>query len=433
MIMSQSGAPQVEAIPPSILFRRDDPPRDASGCIKESYCNSLGIITCENACDTRSWCTLFVRSCDSCPFTQCYPRELDDGTIDSTQASAKRDDGGPNVGGIVGGVLGGVALLGLIAFVLYRRRLKKKKTESLLDEKDEQFGRLRGARASTQTVASMSSSFSNVIQIAYVPGVTSASAPTSPGLTIPTVPRIPEAYRDSQGTMRYPQSPAATDEVFYLMPNRGSTYTARTNRSSVATTIYGGAVQPVPEVVRGRKANVVQVSVKSGPTTPELDGGQIPEVVVSRPGLRVVQVGKSPLSQSSSGSGSRGSIGESYNKNRAQRGHFDGSDSEESAISDSDEPYQHHSRSQAQKGAKDRKSRGSYLSTTDIDDSPFSDTMSETISIDDLPLPPGSGMPPMSVSRLSVQRSAGNSSNSKESLGSRYAASPFDDSHAVKR
>merc|ERR1711981_1254864 len=86
------------------------------------------------------------------------------------------------------------------------------------------FTREARSRASTHTVASMASTVltraSNIIQIAYMPGVTNRSAPSTPGLLVPPVPPIPIALSDA-GTPRYEQE-------HFFMPGdlRDSTYSA---------------------------------------------------------------------------------------------------------------------------------------------------------------------------------------------------------------
>lgn len=145
----------------------------------------------------------------------------------------------------------------------------------------------RDARASTHTVGSIASTVltraSNIIQIAYIPGVTNRSAPSTPGLLVPPVPPIPIALSGAS-TPRYEQE-------HFFMPGdlRDSTYSGMTDRTSyartsVASTIYGknAIVSPVPAqtVIRGKPA---LVSVKSNgnsssgeltPPVPSVDYGR---------------------------------------------------------------------------------------------------------------------------------------------------------------
>lgn len=139
------------------------------------------------------------------------------------------------------------------------------------DEKST-FAMQRDARASTYTVGSIASTVltraSNVIQIAYIPGVTNRSTPSTPGLLVPPVPPIPIALSSAASTPLY-------DEQHFFMPGdlRDSTYSGisdRTSyaRTSVASTIYGknAIVSPLPAqtntIIRG-KAAVVSVGSKT--------------------------------------------------------------------------------------------------------------------------------------------------------------------------
>lgn len=168
-------------------------------------------------------------------------------------------------GAAAGAALGGLAGLLLIFFLLFRIWAKRQRTRSSLAgtaaEKENDFGMLRSARASTHTVASIASTVrtraSNIIQIAYVPGVTSRSNPPTPTHLAPPVPNIPYAYSPQASEF----SPAPGDIRFGPddLGLRNSMVTVD-NRSSVATTIYGGgAVVSQPNVVRAGKAAVVQV------------------------------------------------------------------------------------------------------------------------------------------------------------------------------
>jgi hypothetical protein len=207
--------------------------------------------------------------------------------VPSTISSvSKTTSSGPNVGAIAGGVIGGIVAIAAVTYLVWRRCIKprrqqyesedwtEERTESSLSaEKD--FTMRRDARASTHTVASIASTVltraSNIIQIAYIPGVTNRSAPSTPGLLVPPVPPIPIALSNAS-TPRYEQE-------HFFMPGdlRDSTYSGisdRTSyaRTSVASTIYGknAIVSPVPAqtVIRGKAA---VVSVKSnGASTGEL-------------------------------------------------------------------------------------------------------------------------------------------------------------------
>jgi len=189
-------------------------------------------------------------------------------------------------------------VIGIVTYLVWRYCIKTKRQqyeqenwaedpdESLPAEKD--FTMRRDARASTHTVASIASTVltraSNIIQIAYIPGVTNRSAPSTPGLLVPPVPPIPIALSSNGSTPRYEQE-------HFFMPGdlRDSTYSGisdRTSyaRTSVASTIYGknAIVSPIPAqtVIRGKPA---LVSVKSNgasssgeltPPVPSVDYGK---------------------------------------------------------------------------------------------------------------------------------------------------------------
>lgn len=192
------------------------------------------------------------------------------------------------MGAIVGGVVGGLVCIAIATYLVWRFCIKAKRqqyaqgdwvehgNESRESEKD--FTMRRDARASTHTVGSIASTVltraSNIIQIAYIPGVTNRSAPSTPGLLVPPVPPIPIALSSTAN------SPNHENEHFF-MPGalRDSTYSGisdRTSyaRNSVASTIYGknAVVSPVPAqtVIRGKAAmvSVRQNGGRSGDATP---------------------------------------------------------------------------------------------------------------------------------------------------------------------
>jgi hypothetical protein len=200
-------------------------------------------------------------------------------TADSSTGSAD----GPNIGAIVGGVVGGVAVIAIIVYCVWRFVIKPRRAQ-YEEEYDTQYGddgstekdfmSRRAARSSTHTVHSIASTVltraSNIIQIAYIPGVTNRSAPSTPGLLVPPVPPIPIALSNSS-------SPGYEDQHFFLPGDiRDSTYSAMTDRtsyaprSSIASTIYGkhAVVSPIPaQTVMRAKAAMVSVG-KSNANSP---------------------------------------------------------------------------------------------------------------------------------------------------------------------
>ncbi len=164
------------------------------------------------------------------------------------------------------------------------------------DEKiDDGFTMQRNARMSTHTVGSIASTVltraSNVIQIAYIPGVTNRSPPSTPGLLIPPVPPLPF---ESSASLNV-SSPQFGQDQHFFMPGdlRDSTYSGASDsdgrssigrqsmapslaRSSVATTIYrnNAIINPMPAqtALRGKAA---VVSVKSSGTTTPIESPDI--------------------------------------------------------------------------------------------------------------------------------------------------------------
>ncbi|KAI9670512.1 MAG: hypothetical protein M1817_004379 [Caeruleum heppii] len=229
-------------------------------------------------------------------------------TFANQQAAAAENTsprrGGSNAGAVAGGVIGGVIAIVVIIWLVWKYCIKKRQdfvedewTEEQEEaEKQEQFSMRRDARASTHTVGSIASTVltraSNVIQIAYIPGVTNRSPPSTPGLLVPPVPPLPfgSSTNSTASSPNYQQ-----DQHFFMPDLRDSTYAAghdpravsprdsvtpSLGRSSVATTIYrnNAVVDPLPAqtVIRGKAA---VVSVKSSnhnsptdsrPSTPPL-------------------------------------------------------------------------------------------------------------------------------------------------------------------
>jgi len=183
----------------------------------------------------------------------------------------------------------------IITFLIWKFCLKGKRQQYQEEEWNEvpqekdpnDFMMNKSARASTHTVASLASTImtraSNVIQIAYIPGVTNRSGPgSSPGLLVPPVPPIPAMASPST----QPSSPYSIEDQHFFVPGdlRDSTYSGTTShdghssyartsitpslaRSSVATTMYrqNAIVPAIPAqtIVRGKAA---VVSVKSSQT-----------------------------------------------------------------------------------------------------------------------------------------------------------------------
>jgi protein OPY2 len=240
-------------------------------------------------CPSGYACQAVVRSCDTCQSTTCAV------SITAISASATpipSASSSPNVGAIAGGVVGGTLAIILVTYLVWRFCIKNKRQqyeETWVEFQDEpspqekEFAAQRDVRASTHTVHSITSSIltraSNIIQIAYIPGVTNRSAPSTPGLLVPPIPPIPIALAS-------PSSRTYEDQHFFMPGDlRDSTYSGMTDRTSyartsVASTIYGknAIVSPAPAQTAFRvKAAVVSVK-SSGANTPADQTPPVPHV-----------------------------------------------------------------------------------------------------------------------------------------------------------
>ncbi|KAH7412204.1 hypothetical protein DE146DRAFT_273394 [Phaeosphaeria sp. MPI-PUGE-AT-0046c] len=254
-------------------------------------------LSCDGVvCPTNQVCIQTSQTCEQCASTMC---DIDPNPDPVFEAPKK-----PNVGAIAGGVIGGIIAIAILTFIVWKYCLKGKRrpySEADFEEMDLQeqekvendFASRRSARASTHTVASVASSVltraSNIIQIAYIPGVTNRSGPGSPDLLVPPVPPIP-AMSPSTGV----SSPySSADQHFFLPDFRDSmasqSTAGRTSiapslaRASVASTMYrqNAIVSPLPAqtIVRGKAAVVSVKSNTPSPTdTPSFETPPVPQI-----------------------------------------------------------------------------------------------------------------------------------------------------------
>ncbi|EGO61312.1 hypothetical protein NEUTE1DRAFT_144536 [Neurospora tetrasperma FGSC 2508] len=265
----------VVAMSPNVvsnLFRRD------GTCV---LCDDRVPLSCP-ACPEGTACTTILASCKECAHMICAP--IEENTDSNSYQPSDGDSSGSstNVGAIAGGVVGGVAVIAILTYLVWRYCIKSRRQVVAPEEWDgvqaqddgleKSFAQARDNRASTHTVGSVADTVftraSNIIQIAYIPGVTNRT-PTSPAVLVPPVPPIPLGHGGS---------PSATGDQHFFVPGdlRDSTYSgissftdrtsyARTSyapRSSVASTIYGKSVVITPAQT-GMRAKPAMVSVKS--------------------------------------------------------------------------------------------------------------------------------------------------------------------------
>lgn len=182
-------------------------------------------------CPDGQICSLVPQNCNDCAHTECVP---------NPNPSPKSDRPNVGTGAIAGGVVGGVVFMGVVMFLLWKFWIKKRREQQELEaeewEEDDiaqqkgdvrRFTAMRSDAASTRTRGSVAASFlsraSNIIQIAYIPGVTNRNRSGHNSLLAQApVPPIPAAYRNTT-----PKSPLSNEgDALFFRPGdlRGSTY-----------------------------------------------------------------------------------------------------------------------------------------------------------------------------------------------------------------
>lgn len=258
-------------MPRSLLTRR---------CVEG--CEQFGSPSCP-VCPTGQICSLLAPTCDECQRTVCVAQATTPEAISIVPKPLSNR--AHDIGTIVGSTFAGITVVTIITYAIWRYCIKKKRpqseSKSLSDytvdsfEGEKSFTAQRDARISTHTVASIASTVltraSNIIQIAYIPGVTNRSCPNSPGFLVPPVPPIPLALTSNYG------STVSVEQEHFFMPSdlRDSTYSTMTSqtsfgRDSVASTIYGknAIISPLPAQT-GIRGKAAVVSVKSTATSEE--------------------------------------------------------------------------------------------------------------------------------------------------------------------
>ena len=243
------------------------------GCVQ---CDANAKLTCP-PCKDGTQCAYTTQSCNQCPQAIC---QAVDGS-DSGDGSSSSDSGskGPSAGPIAGGVIGGIAVIAIITFLVWKYLIKPKRGQyeqpSLYEAEssrgggyvEKSDGHSHERRESVHTVHSIASTVltraSNIIQIAYIPGVSNRATPTSqtPDVLVPPVPPIPAGRDDESEFSPY----YARDSTYSGYSDRASSYNPR---SSIASTIYGKQAQVQTASQAGMRIKPTVVSVKSGGSTP---------------------------------------------------------------------------------------------------------------------------------------------------------------------
>ncbi|GES61264.1 hypothetical protein ATEIFO6365_0006072300 [Aspergillus terreus] len=251
------------------------------------------------SCEDGYTCTMISRSCDQCATTKCIRTSTSSSSDDSQDSSS---GGGSNAGAIAGGVIGGVAAVAIITFLVWWFVIRKKRKEYAQQGGNEAeksnnsaFNDARNSRKSTHSIAStVLTRASNVIQIAYIPGVTNRSPPETP--LVPPVPPLPGATPDQHffmpGDLRDSSWSDMTTERRSIAPSL---------RSSVATTIYrnNAIVSPMP-AQQAMRTRAAVVSIHNGGNAP--NGSLAPPDAPAVPAITPAQLAKAGVAESNSNS-----------------------------------------------------------------------------------------------------------------------------------
>ena len=224
------------------------------------------IPSCPEKCASDEMCSLKARTCDECASMVCTKVQALPGQIQAKPSTP--------TGAIVGGVIGGVVTIILFTYLVWRFCIRNKRREwekqrlsdAEVEKRDQSQLHPDERRSNVGSIAStVLTRASNVIQIAYIPGVTNRSEPNSPAFA-PPVPPIPIATTSTTPA----STPGFDQDRFLFMPHdlRDSTFTEDDRssispslaRESIATTIFRNAiVNPIP----AQQATRVKPSVVS--------------------------------------------------------------------------------------------------------------------------------------------------------------------------
>lgn len=269
------------------------------------------------SCAADETCSLTQQSCNQCATTTCVKLNQFAGQVSEAKPATPV---GPIVGGVIGGVV--IILVGIFCYWYFRRSRKRKDTWDPPEKRD-QTTLTRSSTRPHSIASTVQTRASNVIQIAYIPGVTGRSPPLSP-----TAPPMPTTAGSSiQGGTPQP------DTHFFMADDlRNSTWSENTvdprislapslARASSATTVYyeSAVVPPIPAQHAFRaQANMVSVkqggSVSPSPSsastanrtkTPTQGQGGPKPVTINNSSIVARNVTARPIELKKTGSGSR--------------------------------------------------------------------------------------------------------------------------------
>ncbi|KAJ3453368.1 hypothetical protein MRS44_017615 [Fusarium solani] len=207
-------------------------------CVK---CDDSTRLQCPKCSDGESCKFTVPLDCPLCAAFGCMKDE---------EAESDKGGGGLTIGGIIGGIIGTIVMIAVATYLVWRSYIKPKRSQAPTSIKVEDVdpvqnsandAALRGTRPpSTHTVHSIAPTVltqaSNIIQIAYIPGVTNRATPTSPNLLVPLVPLIPMHHAEGS------RGHGNNDQHFFvpsdLQDSIYSSLSGYSDRTSYARTPY---------------------------------------------------------------------------------------------------------------------------------------------------------------------------------------------------
>ncbi len=176
--------------------------------VKIPHLFSRSCVTCEDtiscpSCPSGEECIMTSQTCSSCATAFCQATSSTTSSSSSTSASSSSASSASssksNVGAIAGGVVGGIAAIAIIiiAFLIWqrgkKRRLQQEQNAQVIitdengnpEKSQSGLNSINGPANSRSSVSTFASSIftraSNIIPIAYIPGVTIRPASTTSG------------------------------------------------------------------------------------------------------------------------------------------------------------------------------------------------------------------------------------------------------------
>ncbi|KAK5133522.1 hypothetical protein LTR08_007659 [Meristemomyces frigidus] len=258
------------------------------------------------SCKHNQICSLVPSTCDVCQYATCI-----------ANPSPAPSSSGPNVGAIAGGVIGGVLAVAVVVFFVWRFWIKKRREQQELEAEEwedddiaqqkatHQFNAMHTDAASTRTRGSLANSFlsraSNIIQIAYIPGVTNRNGSGHNSLlSAAPVPPIPAAMRGQP-----PKSPLSNEgDMLFFRPGdlRDSSYSATSSLQSGNRDTQYSRRSITPSLARS--SMVSEVYRDDAPEVP------MPAQTVARVAPRMVSVKSSASGSPSESSGTKTPVSE---------------------------------------------------------------------------------------------------------------------------